>query len=178
MLSPRREGGFVHGTRPECRLGSGHTRSPNSLWSLSSAATEVKLAFRSQLRDLVLFNLWGSEPVAQREEDRWTTTAVSYLTEQPLACQATEPDVSLPTMTVQQKKVCSPPGLTSGTATSSYRTASILSDGEATRCSLLPPSIRAPLPFAIDLPGLAHTTPAFLPGLGLPPRYQVSLWAR
>ena len=102
MFVVTQEGGFVHGTRPECRLGSGHTRSPNSLWSLSSAAaTEVKLAFRSQLRELVLFNL---EPVAQRE-DHWTALQCRISRSSPPPDKH-QPDVSLllPTMTVQQQK--------------------------------------------------------------------------
>ena len=146
---------------PECRLGTGHTRSsPNSLWSLSRAATELKLAFRSIFRDpAVLFNLQGQELVAQRE-NHWSRhcSVVSH----------GAPPLRLSSNTTR----CPSPWSSSKSLplTSGSSRHQLLSHGiyierrEATRCSLLPPSIGpAPLPSPRQIPGLAHTQPRFPP---------------
>ena len=115
----------MHGTRPECRLGSGHTRSPNSLWSLSTAA-----CYRGETGFQVTIE--GPCPVQPGAScaagGSLDGTAVSYLTEQPPACQATARRVpAAADDDGAAAKVCSPALRQAGT-TSSYRTASILSD--------------------------------------------------
>lgn len=174
MLSPRREGGWLRAPHPPGMPSSGHTRSsPNSLWSLSSAA-EVKLAFGS-IEDLVLFNLWrvgcaageSLEPLQCRISRRSRS-----------ACQATAAQRRVPAAASAggdgAAKVCSLRQAAAGTE--------LLSHGIYIELRPAPAFYRSCSPSlpVRQIPGLAHTPPlsspvwAQLPLFG----YQVSLGPR
>ena len=95
LLSPRRVGSC---TAPECRLGSGHSHSPNSLWSLNDA--RVKLAFRSIERPCPVQPLAGCAAGGSLGH----CSVVSH----GAAAVKQQLDVSLLAVTVQQKSAPQP----------------------------------------------------------------------
>ena len=95
LLSPRRVGSC---TAPECRLGSGHSHSPNSLWSLNDAG--VKLAFRSIERPCPVQPLAGCAAGGSLGH----CSVVSH----GAAAVKQQLDVSLLAVTVQQKSAPQP----------------------------------------------------------------------